>query len=114
MIEYSNFSSADKTLALHHFENKCCYCGVTLNLKSGFDNSVEFDHHISIKQQWLADNELVIDGTVHNRVPSCRKCNRAKKDKDPVQWVWETFKNAQEILDNIELYFALQQEYLFN
>lgn len=109
--EINNLRDGDKKIALHYFDNSCCYCGVKLILRSGFDHSVEFDHYISLSEQ---DEEyLVLDGTIQNRVPSCRKCNRMKSDTNPEEWIHATFRNADEIIEKILIFFALNEEYLW-
>lgn len=113
MVEDANFSSGDKSVALHYFDNCCAYCGQELCLTQGFPNSLEWEHVIAINAQIANGPYLVVQGGVQNRVPSCRTCNRKKSDKDVEQFVKETFENWQEILDNIEIFFALQQEFLF-
>jgi len=111
-VEYSNIGEGDKSIALHYFNNQCCYCGVTLTRKFGYDNSLEMEHYISVNAQ-SEDTLVVIDGSVKNRVPACRKCNRRKSNKNPEIWIRETFSNPEEIIDNIEMFFALQEEFLF-
>lgn len=111
-VEYANIGEGDKAIALHYFNHCCCYCGRKLIRKAGFDNSLEMEHYISVDAQ--KDNHLlIIDGSISNRVPSCRKCNRQKSNKNPEEWIKETFENYQEIIDNIEMFFAMQEEYLF-
>lgn len=108
-VEYSNIGEGDKLIALHYFNNKCCYCRVSLTRKIGRDNSLEMEHYISVNAQ--SDDEfLVINGSINNRLPSCRKCNRSKSDSHPELWIRKTFTNAQEIIDNIEMYFAMQED----
>jgi len=109
-----NLGDGDKSLALHYFEGRCCYCNVELVRESGSDNSVEFDHYQSLAQQYFEDPELVLDGTIQNRVPSCRKCNRNKSDHQVDSWLERTFpKRKNRIIEKIEIYFALQEETLF-
>lgn len=107
-----NILSADINCALHYFDGCCCYCGVKLIRESGSDNSLEFDHFFSVNEQLILDRELIIDGTIQNRVPSCRSCNRSKSDKNPLVWIKENFKNSQEIIDTIEMFLSTQREYL--
>lgn len=108
-VEYKNIGEGDKLIALHYFENKCCYCRTILTRKYGFDNSLEMEHYISVDSQ-SNDEYLVIDGSVKNRVPSCRKCNRAKSNQSPEDWIRATFNDAEEIIANIEMYFAMQED----
>lgn len=111
-VEYSNIGEGDKAIALHFFEGKCCYCGCKLTRKYGYPNSLEMEHYISVDSQ-SQDSDLVIDGSVLNRVPSCRTCNRQKSNNEPETWIRSRFKNADEIIERIEMYFASQQEFLF-
>lgn len=112
--ELNNLGEGDKQIALHYFDGKCCYCGVTVTRELGHDNSLEFDHANSLASQFREDDEIVLDGTIQNRVPSCRKCNRRKGDLDYEEWVPKAFPmRAEEIVEKIQIYFALQQEELF-
>lgn len=111
--EYSNIGEGDKAVALHYFDNCCAYCRQPLRRESGYDNSLEMEHYISVAQQEWEDDLLIIDGSITNRVPSCRKCNRQKSDKPPEQWIRSRFENADEIIERIEFYFAMQGECLF-
>ena len=113
MVEDTNFSSGDKTVALHYFENCCAYCGQELNFTQGFPNSIEWEHVESIFAQQANGPFMVIQGGVKNRVPSCRTCNRKKSNKNVETFVKENFDQPHQILDNIEFYFALQEEFLF-
>jgi 5-methylcytosine-specific restriction endonuclease McrA len=106
-VEFSNIGEGDKAVALHYFDNKCCYCGIKLTRVYGFDNSLEMEHYISVSEQ-SEDINLVIDGSVQNRVPSCRRCNRRKSDRQPEEWIRGTFENAEEIIYNIEFFFSQQ------
>lgn len=112
-IEQTNIGEGDKLIALHYFNNKCCYCGITLTREYGFPNSLEMEHFISINQQIMEDDELIINGTIDNRVPSCRTCNRQKSDTPPEIWIRSRFANANEILEKIYIYFSLQQEFSY-
>lgn len=112
LVEYSNIGEGDKTLALHYFNGKCCYCGCTLTRKFGFPNSLEMEHYISVDAQ-SADSDLIINGSVNNRVPSCRACNRQKSNAEPEKWIRSRFKNADEIIEKIEMFFATQEEFLW-
>ena len=111
-IEETNIGEGDKLIALHHFNNCCCYCGVNLTRQSGSDNSLEMDHYISLSEQDV-DEYLILDGTILNRVPACRKCNREKSNINPEIWIRRKFNNADEIIEQIEFYFSLQKEYNF-
>lgn len=110
--EYSNIGEGDKLIALHYFNNRCCYCQRELTRDFGFPNSLEMEHYISVNQQMLSEDEI-IDGSVQNRVPSCRTCNRKKSDTHPEIWIRQTFANADEIIEKIEMFFAQQEEFLF-
>lgn len=112
LIEYSNIGEGDKTIALHFFDGKCCYCGCELTRIFGFPNSLEMEHYISVDSQ-AQDSDLVIDGSISNRVPSCRTCNRQKSNSEPETWIRSKFKNADEIIEKIEMYLSMQQEFLF-
>lgn len=105
-----NISEGDINAMLHFFEGRCCYCNVTLNRQSGYDNSLELDHYISLGEQ-DGDSEqidLLIGLTVENTVPSCRLCNRTKKDKNAIEWCQEYFGHTN-MIENIEMYFAMNQ-----
>jgi thioredoxin-related protein len=111
-VEYSNIGEGDKAIALHFFDNRCCYCSRELTRKYGFPNSLEMEHYISVDSQ-AQDSDLVIDGSISNRVPSCRTCNRQKSNINPETWIRSKFKNAEEIIEKIEMYLSMQQEFLF-
>lgn len=111
--EYSNIGSGDISLALHYFDNKCCYCLTPLLVKSGHNNSLEMEHYISLSEQRYR-GDVILDSSIQNLVPSCRKCNRQKSDHPVEQWLRKTFPDrADEIMEKIEIYFALQEETLF-
>lgn len=107
---YDEFEEGDLALALHYFNNRCAYCYTkldTINKKQ--DNGLELDHFRSLaEQECMLDNMLILDGlTLKNTLPTCRKCNRRKKDANPEEWIRKTFGDkAQAILDNIDFYFA--------
>ena len=103
----------DLNVMLDFFNGKCCYCGIELRLDSGFDNSIELDHFNSLSEQDVDELDVLDGVTLENIVPSCRKCNRTKRDSNPYEWVEKTFKRSQEILYNIEFYFSTQKESLF-
>lgn len=112
LVEYSNIGEGDRTIALHYFDGKCCYCGITLTRQYGFSNSLEMEHYISVDAQSV-DSDLVINGSINNRVPSCRTCNRQKSNIPPEQWIRSKFKNADEIIEKIEMFFVMQEEFLW-
>ena len=112
LVEFSNIGEGDKLIALHYFDGKCCYCGRKLTRSYGFPNSLEMEHYISVDAQSV-DSDLIINGSVNNRVPSCRTCNRQKSNNPPEQWIRSKFKNADEIIERIEMFFATQQEFLW-
>lgn len=75
---------------------------------------MEWEHYKSISEQIYEDDELIVEGGLQNRVPSCRKCNRQKSDHKPEAWIRKAFPDkADEIIEKIEMYFALQEETLF-
>ena len=74
--------------AMDYFKG-CAYCGDL--------NQIEEDHFIPIS----------LGGTnaTNNIVPSCRHCNRKKRDKEPVSWVLKNF--GPEVLSKIVRYLCL-------
>lgn len=113
-IEFANAREGDVSLALHYFNGKCVYCERLLTRQYGFNNSLEWEHYYSIAEQQREDDELIIDGSLQNRVPSCRSCNRNKSDSNPEEWIRRRFPDkAEGIIENIQMYFAMQQEELF-
>jgi 5-methylcytosine-specific restriction endonuclease McrA len=107
---YDEFEKGDLALALHYFNGSCAYCHTkldTVNRKQ--DNGLELDHFRSLaEQENTLDDMLILDGlTLKNTLPTCRKCNRRKKDANPEKWIRQTFGDkAQTILDDIDFYFA--------
>lgn len=87
--------------ALAYFNNCCAVCGRQLN---GMFHRPAADH-------WIPLSNPECPGTVaENIVPLCHGqngCNNAKHDRDPAEWLTETFgkRNAKKILAKIEFYF---------
>lgn len=106
-------SDGDINNMLHYFHNKCAYCNVNLIRESGYDNSLELDHFISLAEQDTEDEYQLLTGlTLQNMVPACRECNRNKKDSNPFEWI-KKFPNWEERLNNIEFYFSMNEEFKY-
>lgn len=99
---------------LHFFDYRCCYCNVKLIRTPGYDNTLELDHYRSLAGQDEGDALQILEGlTLQNTVPSCRSCNRAKYNLDPEEWIRSYCPNADEVINNIEFYFATQKESMY-
>ena len=93
----------DKKFALNYWENKCTYCKCSLS-----DTHVEFDHFYPV----IDDSGYLTIGTKpDNMLPTCRKCNRSKRNTPPDIWISNNFKNHKEIIEDIETYFEKVKEY---
>lgn len=112
---YNEIGDGDKVNMLHHFDYRCAYCGIKLTLEKGQPSSVEYDHYHSLAEQDRLGDELTIfDGlTIKNTVPSCRSCNRQKKDSNPEEWIKGYCPNANEVISNIEFYFSTQEDLFY-
>ena len=110
----NEIGEGDIQMMLHHFDGKCCYCHVRLTREPGYDNSLEIDHHISLSEQDENDEYQILEGlTLQNALPSCRSCNRAKKDANPYTWIQSYCPDAEQIIYDIEFYFSQQLETIY-
>lgn len=109
-----NITQADIDYMVNYFDGKCAYCSATLTPKSGYDNSLNIDHYISLAEQDKGDeNEILVGLTPENSIPSCRECNLNKHSQNPEKWIKNYFPNAEIVLERIENYLEKQRESLF-
>ena len=71
--------SARKDDVLAKTGGKCAYCAVVLTVDAGNPTSYEPDHVLPVALGGSDD--------VANLIPSCRRCNRAKRDKTALRFI---------------------------
>lgn len=83
--------------AVHAFESRCAYCGIPFDS----DHPLTVDHYIPVSDPASPGN------TVSNVVPACDACNNHKDNRQPLDWLAETFgvERASAIAVRIERYF---------
>jgi 5-methylcytosine-specific restriction endonuclease McrA len=84
-----NYTADDWKTCLEAWSGKCAYCGASGRLQQ--------EHFYS-----------VLDGgtyTPDNIIPACKKCNSAKSNKDPLEWLL-TQKNGLVTYARIHLYLS--------
>lgn len=103
-----SFTDEDWQRCLEYWGHKCCICGNPPDL-----------WHVLAREHWIAVTDPRSDnpGTVPwNILPMCHSrkgsrgmagCNNSKHNKDPEQWLIETFgkRKARQILKRIQAYF---------
>lgn len=98
----SQFTAADWTFALEHFNHKCAVCGRPHGL-----------WHKLVPDHWIPLASPNCPGTVPaNIVPLCHGlsgCNNVKQHRDALEWLQDTFgkRKAKAIATRIEAYFEL-------
>ncbi len=97
-----NFTPLDWQTCLNYWNGQCAYCG---KQAEGLWQTVHQEHFIPLISSKCP-------GTLpSNILPACARCNHSKQDKDPHQWVIETFgkRKGGQILKAIDAYFTLVQ-----
>lgn len=104
-----DFDTWDMQQCLEYWDYRCAICG----RPEGLWHTIVGDHWIALKDP-RSDNP---GNVAWNIVPMCHAkkgsnglggCNNSKNDKDPEQWLIETFgkRKAKIILTDINAYFA--------
>lgn len=95
----SSFSNTDWENCFNYWHGSCAYCG---KQAEGLWNTVHQEHFIPVS------DVARCPGTVRwNMLPACEHCNLSKGNKEPRQWVINTFgkRKGAQILKHIDEYF---------
>ena len=86
-IKRTILSKKDQNYLFKKQHGKCFYCDVTIEYKNNTRN-FDDDHVIP----WA----FVFGTKIHNMVLACKKCNSAKSDKLPCEYIFERVLNRNE------------------
>ena len=90
----ATFTESQWKHALEYFDYKCAYCGVRLE-------KAHQEHFIPVSKGG--------GYTRHNIVPSCKRCNFSKSNKDPFVWL-EKKRNGLLAYERVIQYFERRKE----